>query len=445
MDSSSLYTEQGKSLLISNAKKIRRLQKNIGSMNSHSRLTNESYKNNVETFTGIGAPKSEKKNLQQRKIVDELSAKFNKTLSEYAASEKVLHQLATSYVNTHETWNDLNPPNTIPNTWDELNPPNTIPNTWDEMNQVCKDKGKRLCNSKELCISNQPITSLNTFGGTDNWVAVNDKQNEWLTYATFDNRLCKTATQVAGGVPAWGTTKTPDGWFRAAKCCTNTIPNTWDELNPPNTIPNTWDEMNQVCKDKGKRLCNSKELCISNQPITSLNTFGGTDNWVAVNDKQNEWLTYATFDNRLCKTATQVAGGVPAWGTTKTPDGWFRAAKCCTNINASESLAQQQSIVKTKARHLDNVAKEVYTALNAMITEEHNIDEQLLKEMRKLRKDTAIYDKTIQKSTDMNITNPTTSAMETTSSLEMSSNSVKYLLWSGLAGLGVLAALKAAY
>ena len=263
-----------------------------------------------------------KKNLQQRKIVDELSAKFNKTLSEYAASEKVLHQLATSYVNTHETWN---------------------------------------------------------------------------------------------------------------------------YLNPPNTIPNTWDEMNQVCKDKGKRLCNQKELCISNQPITSLNTFGGTDNWVAVNDKQNEWLTYATFDNRLCKTATQVAGGVPAWGTTKTPDGWFRAAKCCTNINASESLAQQQSIVKTKARHLDNVAKEVYTALNAMITEEHNIDEQLLKEMRKLRKDTAIYDKTIQKSTDMNITNPTTSAMETTSSLEMSSNSVKYLLWSGLAGLGVLAALKAAY
>jgi hypothetical protein len=104
---------------------------------------------------------------------------------------------------------------------------------------------------------------------------------------------------------------------------------TWDSINAPNTAANTWDEMNQVCESKGKRLCSSKELCPSNQPITNLNTFGGADNWTAVNDKQNEWLTYATFDNRLCKTHTQVAGGVPGWGTTKNAGGWFRAAKCC--------------------------------------------------------------------------------------------------------------------
>lgn len=84
-----------------------------------------------------------------------------------------------------------------------------------------------------------------------------------------------------------------------------------------------------MCADKGKRLCSSKELCPSNQPITNMNIYGGTDNWMAVNDKQNEWVTYATFDNRLCKTHTQVAGGVPAWGNTKNGAGWYRAAKCC--------------------------------------------------------------------------------------------------------------------
>lgn len=84
-----------------------------------------------------------------------------------------------------------------------------------------------------------------------------------------------------------------------------------------------------MCESKGKRLCNSKELCPGNQPITSINTFGGSDNWMAVSDKQNEWVTYATFDNRLCKTHTQVANGVPGWGNTKDGGGWYRAAKCC--------------------------------------------------------------------------------------------------------------------
>ena len=104
---------------------------------------------------------------------------------------------------------------------------------------------------------------------------------------------------------------------------------TWDSINAPNTAANTWDEMNQVCESKGKRLCSSKELCPSNQPISNMNTFGGADNWMAVNDKQNEWLTYNTAEGRLCKTHTQVAGGVPGWGTTKNAGGWFRAAKCC--------------------------------------------------------------------------------------------------------------------
>jgi hypothetical protein len=115
------------------------------------------------------------------------------------------------------------------------------------------------------------------------------------------------------------------------------VPNTyvpvappWDVVNKPYTTTNTWNELNQVCEGKGKRLCSSKELCSSNQPIANMNIFGGADNWMAVNDKQNEWLTYNTADNRLCKTHTQVVNYLPAWGTSKSPNAFYRAAKCCS-------------------------------------------------------------------------------------------------------------------
>ena len=103
----------------------------------------------------------------------------------------------------------------------------------------------------------------------------------------------------------------------------------WDVINMPNTATNTWDEMNQICENKGKRLCSSKELCPSNQPIAEQNIFGGADNWMAVSDKPNEWLTYNTAYGRLCKVHTQVTGAVPGWSTTKGANAFFRTAKCC--------------------------------------------------------------------------------------------------------------------
>ena len=219
--------------------------------------------------------------------------------------------------------------------WDVVNAPYTASNTWSEMNRVCENKGKHLCSSTELCPSNQAIADMNIFGGVDNWMAVSDKPNEWVTYATFINnerrsRLCKTHTQVAGAVPAWGNTNNGHDWFRAAKCCPTMAPTQpWDVVNAPNTTTNTWNEMNQVCESKGKRLCNSKELCPSNQPIAELNIFSGADNWMAVNDKSNEWLTYNTAGGRLCKTHTQVANVLPGWGDSKGANAFYRAAKCC--------------------------------------------------------------------------------------------------------------------
>ena len=329
--------------------------------------------------------------------------------------------------------------------WDILNAPNMTANTWNEMNQVCADKGQRLCSSKDLCPSGQPIADMNIFGGSDNWMAVNDVQNEWVTYNKADGRLCKTHTQLAGGEPGWGDSNSSEySFYRAAKCCPKppTIASTiaptirstirptiaptirptiaptimptimpasastiapaimpatastmaptimpttastiapavaapavaapaaapavaapaaapaaapvvapaaagptlpWDVLNKPNTTHNKWSDMNKVCTDKGQRLCSSKDLCPSGQPIADMNKeFGESDNWMAVNDTPNEWLTYNTFGGRICKTHTQVAGAVPGWGETTTGGNYYRAAKCCPGTAAAPAAA----------------------------------------------------------------------------------------------------------
>jgi hypothetical protein len=151
----------------------------------------------------------------------------------------------------------------------------------------------------------------------------NLRVNSWAANITTDGFIIYLETW--GDTSMWSAVVRWTAFYSSAA----SINDTWDSINNPNTSSNTWDEMNKICTDKGKRLCNSNELCPSNQPITNMNVFGGSDNWMAVGDKQNEWLTYATFDNRLCKTHTQVAGGVPGWGNTKNGGGWYRAAKCC--------------------------------------------------------------------------------------------------------------------
>jgi len=103
----------------------------------------------------------------------------------------------------------------------------------------------------------------------------------------------------------------------------------FDVFIPPNTVSSTWNEADKVCADKGQRLCSSKEMCPSNQPISELNVFGGSDNWMAVSDKPNQWVTYNTAENRTCKVHDQVVPYLPGWGNTKDPIGFYRAAKCC--------------------------------------------------------------------------------------------------------------------
>ena len=89
-----------------------------------------------------------------------------------------------------------------------------------------------------------------------------------------------------------------------------------------------YNDAKNVCTNNTE-LCSSQDLCPNNQPIDKLkDTFGSNDNWIAVSDSDNEWLTYVKSD-RLCKTHTQVAGGKPGWGTDNETGNWIRAAKCC--------------------------------------------------------------------------------------------------------------------
>ena len=61
---------------------------------------------------------------------------------------------------------------------------------------------------------------LTTSFPTDNWIAVADKPNEWLTLAP--GRYCKTHTEIAGSTPSWGSSRDPGYWMRLAKCCSGT-------------------------------------------------------------------------------------------------------------------------------------------------------------------------------------------------------------------------------
>ena len=111
----------------------------------------------------------------------------------------------------------------------------------------------------------------------------------------------------------------------------------FDVRIPANQPTQNYADMKSVCESKGMRLCHSSDLCDSTtrkviQPELT-NSFPD-DNWIAVEDKENEWLTLNRAEGRYCKTHTEVAGGTPGWSGSREPGGWERLAKCCSG-NAS--------------------------------------------------------------------------------------------------------------
>jgi hypothetical protein len=108
------------------------------------------------------------------------------------------------------------------------------------------------------------------------------------------------------------------------------------DVNIPSFQPTkSYDQMKAVCESKGKRLCQSTEICdMQKREVTnpSLTTSFPDDNWIAVGDSPNKWLTLTTqnqFPNRYCKTFNEAYGSNPDWGTSNNSSGWRRLAKCC--------------------------------------------------------------------------------------------------------------------
>ena len=97
--------------------------------------------------------------------------------------------------------------------------------------------------------------------------------------------------------------------------------------NPGNS---SYEDMKKYCDDQDKRLCDSAEICDMGSPRTLIQTnlTSNGDNWIAVGDKPNEWLTLNDVDGRYCKTHTEVAGGTPGW-TNNYLTNFERLAKCC--------------------------------------------------------------------------------------------------------------------
>ena len=116
----------------------------------------------------------------------------------------------------------------------------------------------------------------------------------------------------------------------------NTTRSDFDVRIGANQDTNMYDDMKGVCEKKGMRLCTSNEICdmkkrqIANPELTSVFQ---VDNWIAVGDAQNEWLTLNRNGGRYCKTHTEFTqtktngkGYLPSWGNQRNPVGFERLA-----------------------------------------------------------------------------------------------------------------------
>ena len=121
---------------------------------------------------------------------------------------------------------------------------------------------------------------------------------------------------------------------------------------PPNQPTQTYDDLKQVCESKGQRLCKSTEICdmssrtVINPELTSTFPY---DNWIAVSDAPNEWLSLNSGPDRYCKTHTEVANYLPDWGSKREPTGWGRLVKCCSG----ESGGMQGRYIKLQYSRVD--------------------------------------------------------------------------------------------
>jgi hypothetical protein len=168
-----------------------------------------------------------------------------------------------------------------------------------------------------------PDAGYNSNGGIPDVKTFFDRTNQVANDNSKTNSQRSTAVQQAFGVTLASRTPGKDDF---------------DVRIPANQNTKTYTDMKSVCEAKGLRLCESSEICdMSSRQVIQPelpNSFSG-DNWIAVGDKENEWLTLNNGNNRYCRTHSEVtknesgSSWLPSWGSQREPRGWERLAKCC--------------------------------------------------------------------------------------------------------------------
>ena len=164
-----------------------------------------------------------------------------------------------------------------------------------------------------------------------------NKSSDNLYMRLYTDEECKSigGSWIGNGETSWGMNNNTfgeclknEGGSYSAECSTKLPFEYMSDASQNNN--KTYTDIKNLCTGS-TQLCATQDLCPNNKPLDNLKTsFNGKDNWMAVSDSDNEWITYWDNSNRLCQTHTQIAGSIPAWGTANTQSGdWTRVGKCC--------------------------------------------------------------------------------------------------------------------
>ena len=225
----------------------------------------------------------------------------------------------------------------------------------------------------------------------------------------------------------------------------NKFGNSYEKIKGYNVPVNNLDVFKNTNADRCKSKCTERNDCYG---IVMNETFGfcllkGDDMFPSgVRTKNNMFDTYVRHLNPVlpnsCSTSVKMsynqdidnlANGSPM--TSNTPCG----------IN--KALLNQQKLVNEKKDKLSAITKEVSKSLSQIINDSNILDTTLLKQIKQLEKDTREYNTTLVDTKQLKSTMTTTNAMKSISDLEVSSRSLQYMLWATIAGIGVIAAIKA--
>ncbi|XP_028412026.1 uncharacterized protein LOC114534753 [Dendronephthya gigantea] len=198
----------------------------------------------------------------------------------------------------------------------------TVPKTlsYEQAILNCKSDGKLLCNSQTICKNGVPYTGV--IPG-DHWVPVSDSANEWAQIGNR-HRSCSLHSSL-GQKPLWGLWNSANNFKGNLFCCKIKVKDPKIFLGKVSNRL-SYQQAQTKCRNKGKNLCSSKDLCSDGKT-----PYGGPiagDNWVPVSDSFNEWLQLGKSPHPPCRLHSSI-GVKPAWGLKTGAPGVTGILPCC--------------------------------------------------------------------------------------------------------------------